>query len=58
MASDLIERYRASERQVCQAMQLSRTVCRYKSVAANSSALQMRIKEMLTVLDCYTRESL
>ena len=39
-------------------MQLSRTVCRYKSVAANSSALQMRIKEMLTVLDCYTRESL
>lgn len=46
LAGDLIERYRASERQVCQAMQLSRTVYRYKSVAADSSALQMRINEI------------
>jgi putative transposase len=46
LASDLIDRYRASERQVCQAMQLSRTVYRYQSVAADSSALQMRIKEI------------
>ena len=46
LASDLIERYRASERQVCQAMQLSRTVYRYQSVATDSTALQMRIKEI------------
>lgn len=44
LADDLIERYRASEREVCQAMQLSRTVYCYKSVAADSSAL--RIKEI------------
>lgn len=31
----------------CQAMQLNRTVYRYQSVAADSSALQMRIKEII-----------
>ena len=46
LARDLIDSYRASERQVCQAMQLSRTVYRYQSIAADSSALQMRIKEI------------
>jgi putative transposase len=46
LACDLIDSYRASERQVCQAMQLSRTVYRYQSIAADSSALQMRIKEI------------
>ena len=43
---DLQARYGASERQVCFALQISRSSFRYRSVAADDSALRLRIREI------------
>ncbi|HCT5581748.1 TPA: IS3 family transposase [Enterobacter kobei] len=43
---DLQARYGASERQVCFALQVSRSSFRYRSVAADDSALRLRIREI------------
>lgn len=43
---DLQERYGASQRQACQALMLSRSVYRYQSVARDSSAIRMRMREI------------
>ena len=45
-ARDLQARYGASERQVCFALQISRSSFRYRSVAADDSALRLRIREI------------
>ena len=42
---DLQARYGASERQVCFALQISRSSFRYRSVAADDSALRLRIRK-------------
>ena len=46
MGPDLQARYGASERQVCFALQISRSSFRYRSVAADDSALRLRIREI------------
>lgn len=46
---DLMQRFGASERQTCALLKLSRTVYRYKSVARDESALEVRIKEVTEV---------
>ncbi|WP_372557766.1 IS3 family transposase [Yersinia sp. 1652 StPb PI] len=43
---DLQARYGASERQICFALRLSRSSFRYSSVAADDSALRLRIREI------------
>ncbi|MQB56275.1 transposase, partial [Rahnella sp. RcJ3] len=43
---DLQARYGASERQICFALRLSRSSFRYRSVAADDSALRLRIREI------------
>ena len=43
---DLQARYGASERQVCFALRVSRSSFRYRSVAADDSALRLRIREI------------
>lgn len=43
---DLQTRYGASERQVCFALKISRSSFRYRSVAADDSALRLRIREI------------
>ncbi|WP_425333073.1 IS3 family transposase [Erwinia persicina] len=43
---DLQARYGASERQVCFALRVSRSSFRYRSVAADESALRLRIREI------------
>lgn len=43
---DLQARYGASERQVCFALRISRSSFRYRSVAADDSALRLRIREI------------
>jgi len=43
---DLRARYGASERQICFALRLSRSSFRYRSVAADDSALCLRIREI------------
>ena len=43
---DLIGRYRASQRQACAALRLSRTVYAYRSVARDAAALSLRIREI------------
>lgn len=43
---DLQARYGASERQICFALRLSRSSFRYRSVAADDSALCLRIREI------------
>ena len=44
-----MQRFGASQRQICALLQLSRTVYRYESVARDQSALEMRIKEITEV---------
>ncbi|WP_138435599.1 IS3 family transposase [Marinobacter shengliensis] len=46
LVADLQKRYRVSERQACAVLQFSRASCRYQSVARDSSALSMRIREI------------
>ncbi|WP_275235297.1 IS3 family transposase, partial [Pantoea ananatis] len=43
---DLQARYGASERQICFALRVSRSSFRYRSVAADDSALRLRIREI------------
>lgn len=43
---NLKTRYGASEKQVCFALQVSRNSFRYRSVAADDSALRLRIREI------------
>ncbi|QII38258.1 hypothetical protein G3M83_11435 [Rouxiella badensis] len=44
---DLQDRYGASERQICDALRLSRSSFRYRSVAADDSALRLLIREII-----------
>lgn len=44
VGQDLQTRYGASERQVCFALKISRSSFRYRSVAADDSALRLRIR--------------
>ncbi|WP_396621403.1 IS3 family transposase [Marinobacter sp. W-8] len=46
LVADLQARYGVSERQACAVLQFSRVSCRYQSVARDSSALSMRIREI------------
>ena len=46
LVADLQKRYGVSERQACAVLQFSRASCRYQSVARDSSALSMRIREI------------
>ncbi|MBY6222162.1 IS3 family transposase [Marinobacter nauticus] len=46
LVADLQARYGVSERQACAVLQFSRASCRYQSVARDSSALSMRIREI------------
>jgi putative transposase len=46
LARDLIQRYGASQRRACDALQLSRSVYGYESLVKDSGALLMRIKEI------------
>ncbi|WP_442892303.1 IS3 family transposase [Cedecea sp. VD23] len=43
---DLQARYGASERQICFALRISRSAFRYRAVAADDSALRLRIREI------------
>ena len=49
LVTDLMQRFGASQRQTCVLLNLSRTVYRYKSVARDQTALEMRIKEITEV---------
>jgi len=44
-----MQRFGASQRRTCALLKLSRTVYRYRSVARDQSALEMRIKEITEV---------
>ncbi|PWB43133.1 MAG: IS3 family transposase [Rhodocyclales bacterium] len=46
LVSDLMKRYGASLRQACAVVQMSRSVCLYRSRARDATALTMRIKEI------------
>ncbi|CAI1852894.1 Uncharacterised protein [Serratia quinivorans] len=46
MGQGFAVRYGASERQVCFALQVCRSSFRYRSVAADDSALRLRIREI------------
>jgi len=46
LVDELQLRYGASQRQACQALKLSRSVYRYKSIARDSSAIRMRMREI------------
>ncbi|MGQ7301310.1 IS3 family transposase [Marinobacter nauticus] len=46
LVADLQARYGVNERQACAVLQFSRASCRYQSVARDSSALSMRIREI------------
>lgn len=50
---DLIERFRVSQRKVCRLIRLSRSSWHYESIARDSSALQMRIKEITDTRQYY-----
>ena len=46
LATDLMQRFGASQRQACRVLKLSRSVYSYQSIARDSNAIVMRIKEI------------
>ncbi|SIT64999.1 putative transposase [Burkholderia sp. b14] len=46
LTTDLMQRFGASQRQVCKVLKLSRSVYSYQSIARDSSAIMLRIKEI------------